>query len=146
MSRILKYREPVDKVEYSVFFPHPDSRDESHGYGFECDKDGVVNVDALNVTALANYEKCLNDPAYNDRKRILERTFTDWEPGLMKCDCEKELEMHGGGWDIHCECGRAYNSGGQLLAHPSQWGEETGETASDYYEGVANPERAFDER
>ena len=28
-------------------------------------------------------------------------------------------------------CGRDYNFSGQLLAHRSQWGEETGETASD---------------
>jgi hypothetical protein len=72
-------------------------------------------------------------------------TFDYWLPGLMKCDCDEELEMHGGGRDIHCDCGRSYNSAGQLLAPRSQWGEETGECAADYDRGFANPERAFDE-
>jgi len=30
-----------------------------------------------------------------------------------------------------CDCGRDYNMSGQLLADRSQWGEETGESASD---------------
>lgn len=66
-------------------------------------------------------------------------------PGLMVCDCGEELDMIRPGADIHCDCGRSYNSAGQLLAPREQWGEETGETASDYDRGFANPERAFDE-
>lgn len=66
-------------------------------------------------------------------------------PGLMKCDCGAEIEMVRPGADLHCECGRDYNSGGQLLAPRSQWGEETSETAADYDFGFNNPDRAFDE-
>lgn len=66
-------------------------------------------------------------------------------PGLMKCDCGIELEMDRPGADIHCDCGRSYTSSGQLLAPREQWGEETGESASDYDQGFACPERAFDE-
>lgn len=69
----------------------------------------------------------------------------DIVPGLMKCDCGAELEMYRPGADIDCDCGRSYNSGGQLLAPREQWGEETGESAMDYDQGFANPERAFDE-
>ena len=69
-------------------------------------------------------------------------------PGLMRCDCGEELEMYRPGADIHCDkCNRAYTSSGQLLAPREQWGEAegNGETAADYDQGVANPERAFDE-
>ena len=66
-------------------------------------------------------------------------------PGLMRCDCGAELDMERPGADIHCACGLSYNSAGQQLAHRSQWGEETGETAEDYDRGFADPERAFNE-
>lgn len=69
----------------------------------------------------------------------------DVVPGLMQCDCNRELTMELPGTDIHCDCGRSYNSAGQLLAPRSQWGQETGETASDYDQGYNNPEHAFDE-
>jgi hypothetical protein len=39
------------------------------------------------------------------------------------------------GFTCPCECGADYNSSGQLLSHRSQWGEETGESASDIMNG-----------
>lgn len=58
-------------------------------------------------------------------------------PGIIRCDCGAKLEA----WDHHdvdCDrCQREYNSAGQLLAPRSQWGEETGECAADYDQGVA---------
>lgn len=40
--------------------------------------------------------------------------------------------MPGGAFTNTCDhCGADYNSSGQRLASRSQWGEETGETASD---------------
>lgn len=79
---------------------------------------------------------------YKDRDPVT----GDIIPGLMKCDCGDELEMYRPGGDIHCgSCPRSYTSSGQLLAHRSQWGEETGETAADYDRGVADPDRAFSE-
>lgn len=67
-------------------------------------------------------------------------------PTGLQCDCGHFLHWPGPGRDYNCErCGRDYNSAGQLLAPREQWGEETGETAADYYAGQANPERAFDD-
>lgn len=69
----------------------------------------------------------------------------DWIPQQIKCDCGEVLEPHRPGADVGCEkCQREYNSSGQELAPRSQWGEETGEHASDYDAGFNDPERAFD--
>lgn len=70
----------------------------------------------------------------------------DGQPLGAKCDCGEYLPSYGPGRDYSCDkCGRDYNSNGQRLAPRSQWGKETGETAADYDQGVANPWRSFDE-
>lgn len=45
------------------------------------------------------------------------------------CVCGKAVGLDG--FTNECECGRDYNSSGQLLAPRSQWGEETGEHPAD---------------
>lgn len=76
--------------------------------------------------------------------RILTRD-EDGRPATMLCECGRTLPFEAPGADIECQkCGREYNSAGQLLADRSQWGEETGETAQDYYRGFNDPEHAFD--
>lgn len=68
-------------------------------------------------------------------------------PQEMRCDCGATLEFGSPGSDIECQkCGTEYNSAGQKLAPREFWGEETGETAADYFAGFNNPERAFDEQ
>ena len=75
--------------------------------------------------------------------RILKRD-EDGRPIAMRCDCGKTLDIEGCG-DVECQkCGAEYNSAGQRLAPREQWGEETGETAADYYRGYNDPEHAFD--
>lgn len=67
-------------------------------------------------------------------------------PEGLTCDCGAFLPWPGFGRDYTCDkCHREYNSGGSLLAPRSQWGEETGETSADYFQGLANPDRAFDD-
>lgn len=67
-------------------------------------------------------------------------------PKGCRCHCGAFLVWTGPGADYNCpHCGRDYNSAGQLLAPRSQWGEETGETAQDYYQGFNNPDAAFNE-
>lgn len=48
---------------------------------------------------------------------------------IGKCECGEEIILDC--FTNTCECGRDYNMSGQLLAPRSQWGYETGETASD---------------
>lgn len=140
MNRIIRYRDRIETVAYSLFFPVHSA---GHGYGFDCDAQGNVDADKLNPAARANFEMCKRDHAGIAIVQTIRGH--DIEPGLMKCDCGRTHEI----WDHHditCEkCGRSYNSAGQQLAHPSQWGEETGETAGDYWRGVGDPEGAFSE-
>lgn len=80
-------------------------------------------------------------------ERITERN-EEGRPIAMRCDCGKTVHFtdYRPGSDVECNyCGREYNSAGQLLAPREQWGEETGETAQDYYRGFNDPNHAFDE-
>ena len=55
-------------------------------------------------------------------------------PAIGQCLCGAEVELEG--FTNACNrCDRDYNSAGQLLAPRSQWGEETGESASDILMG-----------
>ena len=54
-----------------------------------------------------------------------------WEPGILRCACGAEVEILRVMTNTCDKCHRDYNSSGQLLAPREQWGEETGETASD---------------
>ena len=66
-------------------------------------------------------------------------------PEGLRCDCGAFIPWPGYGQDYCCDrCPAEYSSGGQRLAPRSQWGEETGETAADYLQGVNDPEGAFD--
>ena len=68
-----------------------------------------------------------SEKAYDENER----------PVGIQCDCGCILDWSPG-MDAGCDrCGAEYNSGGQLLAPRSQWGEETGESAADYFAGVA---------
>lgn len=46
-----------------------------------------------------------------------------------KCVCGREVQLLE--FTNTCVCGRDYNMSGQLLAARTQWGTETGESASD---------------
>lgn len=48
---------------------------------------------------------------------------------LLRCDCGEELPCPD--FTNTCDCGREYNSCGQLLAPREQWGWETGEHPAD---------------
>lgn len=78
--------------------------------------------------------------------KILERGTRVVENGILvktdtigQCECGEQLALIG--FTNTCVCGRDYNWAGQQLAPRSQWGEETGETASDIlncdYEGFS---------
>ncbi len=134
MSKMIRYREPVNRTEHNIFFPHEPGR-MTAGYSFPCDADGKVNVEALNPCAQKNYAMCQRERA--SLAVVQAHNYTFFEPALMECECGHQIEIpdhH----DVRCErCRREYNSAGTLLAHRSQWGEETGETAADYYQGIA---------
>jgi hypothetical protein len=67
--------------------------------------------------------KIISRRVYGANNKIVQHT-------VIECTCGLALEL----WDPmtnRCECGQFYNGSGQLLAHPRNWGEETGERFDD---------------
>lgn len=61
--------------------------------------------------------------------KIIRKRESRYQPAIGLCECGREVELYG--FTNTCDCGRDYNSCGQLLAPRSQWGEETGEALCD---------------
>ena len=122
--KIIKRREYKESVSYSRDFDFEDAP--GSGYGFTCDEKGEPEVRAR------SFEACLTG-IINDR-RVIDRGVTTHhhsyvEPAVGECACGRHVYL--GHFTNTCECGRDYNSAGQMLAPRSQWGEETGESAAD---------------
>ncbi len=139
----------------------PNGTDSGAGCSFPCDKDGNVDLASLHPCAVDNYNQALSGfnhhivgamyhtvrDAEGDVTYIPFYCTGRWEtqtvrdegvvvsehvynqPAVGECGCGKHVTLHG--FTNTCECGRDYNSSGQLLASRSQWGEETGESLSD---------------
>lgn len=61
---------------------------------------------------------------------------------VIKCECGAIIQCTN--FTNSCECGADYNWAGQRLAPRSQWGEETGESASDILNDEARGFPDFD--
>lgn len=116
-------------VSYSRDFRY--ASDPGAGFGFPCDKNG--SVQSLNPAAQENFEACLKGEVRGEKVidlGISQHQNTYRSAAIGKCDdCGKKVELSS--FTNTCQCGADYNSFGQHLAPRSQWGEETGETASD---------------
>lgn len=111
-------------VEYEYYHKFVFKNDPSRGFYFPCDQEGKL----LPMPELAknNYEDCIkgdNDTIYLGIERRENRYK---QPAVIKCHCGREVELHR--FTNTCQCGADYNMDGSLLAHRSQWGEETGES------------------
>lgn len=100
------------------------------GFAFDVDDDGQIVVTDGNRH---NVEICLAGQDANGVKiideGIEERRWTYRVPSIGRCSCGEEVTLDH--FTNTCDCGRDYNSSGQLLAPRSQWGEETGESLGD---------------
>ncbi|MFW5962725.1 MAG: hypothetical protein ACOCQR_03820 [bacterium] len=54
---------------------------------------------------------------------------------IVECDCGRELEIWTTSFTTTCECGADYSGDGSRLRDREDWGEETGELASDILRG-----------
>lgn len=110
------------------------------GFSFECDEHGNVNVDKLYPAGKESYRQCV-DGSIRSRtgEKVIDRGVRCrelrgyWRAAVGRCDCGREVVLSG--FTNTCDCGADYNSVGQRLAPRSQWGEETGESASDILRG-----------
>jgi hypothetical protein len=102
--------------------------------GFDCDPMGVIDVTRLMPAALNNLRECRAGMRDDGTKvydlGVQKREHHYYQPAVGECvHCKRHVTL--GSFTNTCLCGADYNMSGQLLAHRSQWGEETGETADD---------------
>lgn len=116
------------------YFKHYEVGDKGYGWAYDCDQDGVIDIDSLNADQAHNYARCLLGVTA-DGQRIVSRgvrkhVHTWREDAIGLCDCGNEVVLDG--FTCTCEkCGADYNQSGQRLAPREQWGEETGEYLAD---------------
>lgn len=127
MAHFIRHADWIDHVAYTLFFEWPDGR--GAGYSFDCDEHGNVDTSKLAPAGLDSFTKCransFDKPILPGR--IERREYTEKVYAIIQCTaCEAELELTDC-MTNRCGCGAFYNGSGQRLAHPSQWGEETGE-------------------
>lgn len=130
MIEILKESELKEETYYELRWKCDDS---SYGFGFPCDKNGKVNEKKLAPAALVNYRKLVlgQMPDFTGSPYVKKWTNRWIEPAIAKCSCGSKVTLEH--FTNTCECGRDYNTSGQLLAPREQWGEETGEHWSECY-------------
>jgi len=123
--QIISHSRIEESTEYQLLFGYV--TEPGSGYAFPCDPSGNVSTDGLTPAAVANLEACqagdnrgkLNPP------RVITLHNTYRYPAIGRCACGAEIALDA--FTNACDCGRDYNSAGQLLAPRAQWGEETGE-------------------
>lgn len=109
--------------------------DPGSGFFCPCSSDGTIDWDALNPAARKNIQDCLDRAipglVYDG---VVPYVISVQHDTVILCACGKPLELSDGFLNT-CSCGRDYNGAGQLLAPRHQWGEETGETLADIFNG-----------
>jgi hypothetical protein len=148
MAEWIKHSERVTHVRHMRVFDYAGGRD--WGFAFDCDEQGNLSSDPMNLAARDNYAKCLTGTV--DGRRVVDRgiqreEWTSRELGVIRCACGAELELYMVMTNTCDECGRDYNSSGQLLAPREQWGWDTGESLSDILmsdQRVDGEDRAYD--
>jgi hypothetical protein len=130
--KIIRERETGTTISYEHEFLWHDST--GSGFGFECDENGNLSQD-INPAAKANYEKCVNGTFNVIDKGIVKHTRPYKIDAIGLCECGHEVYLSS--FTNTCgNCFADYNSFGQRLADRSQWGEETGESLSDIFNGA----------
>ncbi len=134
-------RQPTEETHYELVFRLEDGQ--GSAFAFACDEHGNVFKDQLPQIALYNLELCLRGEidGYTVRRGVLRyHTQSHVEDASGTYACGQHVVLTDA-WASTCSgCGREYNAFGQLLAHRSLWGEETGESVADMQLGY-DPER-----
>ena len=128
MSNVIKPARRILVEEFELSYEYPGT---GCGFSFPCDRTGVVDETFLSDGARKNLETCRAGEGGVVSRGVIDYTRTIKEPAVIRCGCGQRVELDDA-WLNSCDhCGRDYNGFGNLLAPRSQWGEETGEIASD---------------
>lgn len=131
MIRNFKRGEYETRVTYELTF----YRDRSGGYAFPCDENGKV-PESLNDAAKKNLAWCLEHPekfpyGFNE---IVKHKREYRLPNKGTCSCGQEIELTNDYMGAcQCpKCGQWYNTSGQELLPPDQWGWDGTPLYEDY--------------
>lgn len=122
------------QCEVSISYHHNFGQVDKHGniqlrMGFECTETGEI-LPLKHDAAKANLVKALTGIDGLVSMGIQKYSHSWNSHAIGECSyCQKHVVLDG--FTNTCNCGADYNMSGQLLADRSQWGEDTGETASD---------------
>ena len=132
MGKIIREAEFEDVHEYRMHYNRVvDGREKSHGYAFDCDKDGNLGTPEYEA-ARENLAQCETGFDYDGtplRARLMDFSRSIYHPPLLRCDCGENVLLEG--FTNTCSCGADYNQSGQRLGPRVYWGEETGESLGD---------------
>lgn len=130
MARIISEREHKSGTDYFLEFPILDL--EGSWYSFECNADGVVDIESMPEVRRDNYHKCINGEHSVGPGKVNGYPWQYTEPAILECDCGCEVRLER--FTNTCDkCNADYNTAGQRLAPREQWGEETGEHWTECY-------------
>lgn len=118
MSEIVKRSERVCDVSYSLGYDYNDS-EPGHGFGFDCDAEGVVDVSGMSDVGKANLMNCKMGTNNTHCTGVHERVNTYMEPAVLECNCGEMVHLHNP-LDNFCDCGECYNMSGQHVIPSSQ--------------------------
>jgi hypothetical protein len=126
----IKKGERIKVVKFDHSFAW-DLDDPHSGFGFPCNEDGTPIEDEYVSSWGPNYEACLTGvvddrPIFDVGIQRYEHSY--WEPGELRCVCGAVVVIDMLMTNTCRNCGRDYNSSGQLLAPREQWGWDTGES------------------
>lgn len=122
MTTFIRKSRRITETFHVLRFENPEVR--GAGWAFMCDANGTL-TEKLTGEALDNYRMCISTL----RGEIVERTNNYVRPAIIRCNCGCHVTLDR--FTNTCDCGADYNLSGQLLAPRSQWGSETGETATE---------------
>lgn len=124
-AKLIRAAYTEERVEYHRSFewngdPH------GSGYEFPCDKDGNVDVDALNEAGKANYLGCVSGDFNVTDEGVKVYEWSYRHRAVVECgNCKGHIHLTN--FTNPCDCGADYNMSGQRLTNRRSWGEETGE-------------------
>lgn len=125
--KIISHSRTVEEVEYYIFYEWVEELDS--GFSFDCNEHGEIDFENMSPEAMENYDKCESEEYEVVYQGLRRRVHCYREPAIGECSCGREVVLERN--TNQCECGSYYNSIGQQLTDPRNWGEETGEHYTD---------------
>lgn len=116
MSIIVSPARVVECMQHSLEFENADG---CGGYSFECDENGVIEP-LTNQAAVENFRRCMAGEDGIIAKGVDKREWTYRQAAIGKCYCGAEVHLDH--FTNPCNCGRDYDSAGNMLASREQWG------------------------